>query len=101
MVSCFFIVISWILLNCSCFNILFLTQRWNGEKDSLSATLYQARPDVFPVSFAHPIPTEIPLIPFTVCLPRIGALLSHPEDKVSNGVNYDGVSLRRNALVRE
>jgi hypothetical protein len=28
--------------------------------DSLSATLYQARPDVFPVSHSTPIPREMP-----------------------------------------
>jgi hypothetical protein len=44
------------------------TLRWDGEKDSLSATLYRARPDVFPVSTASPIPSEMPLDFGTVCL---------------------------------
>lgn len=34
--------------------------RWDGEQESLSATLYQARPDVFPVSASPPIPAETP-----------------------------------------
>lgn len=29
---------------------------WDGEKESISATLYAARPDLFPVSDARPIP---------------------------------------------
>lgn len=33
---------------------------WDGNVDSLSATLYRARPDVFPASSAEPIPTEMP-----------------------------------------
>lgn len=32
---------------------------WNGEEKSLSATLYQARPDVFPATNATPIPFEM------------------------------------------
>lgn len=34
---------------------------WDGEIASLSATLYQTRPDVFPVSDANPIPREKPI----------------------------------------
>jgi hypothetical protein len=34
--------------------------RWDGDQDSLSATLYRARPDVFPASDANPIPSEMP-----------------------------------------
>jgi hypothetical protein len=39
---------------------LMLIARWDGDEASLSATLYQARPDVFPVSGASPIPSEMP-----------------------------------------
>jgi hypothetical protein len=48
---------------CCLLSLLFvscLTVRWDGELGSLSATLYRARPDVFPVSTANPIPNEIP-----------------------------------------
>jgi hypothetical protein len=34
--------------------------RWKGDEGSLSATLYQARADVFPASDASPIPSEMP-----------------------------------------
>jgi hypothetical protein len=37
-----------------------LSARWDGDAESLAATLYQARPDVFPVSHATPIPSEMP-----------------------------------------
>jgi hypothetical protein len=40
------------------FSLLML--RWDGEMDSLSATLYNARPDVFPMSASSPIPSEMP-----------------------------------------
>lgn len=33
---------------------------WDGSKESLSATLFQARPDVFPASEASPIPHNRP-----------------------------------------
>jgi hypothetical protein len=36
--------------------------RWDGDKESLAATLYQARPDVFPVSTSSPIPDEMPAV---------------------------------------
>lgn len=38
-----------------------LTSRWDGESDSLAATLSRARPDVFPVVLADPIPVEMPV----------------------------------------
>lgn len=34
---------------------------WDRRKESLSATLYRARPDLFPLSTFAPIPSEIPL----------------------------------------
>lgn len=36
---------------------------WDGDKESLGATLFRARPDVFPVSNANPIASERPAIP--------------------------------------
>lgn len=40
---------------------------WNGERDSLSATLYCARPDVFPLSTAAPIPGKPTLSKLSYC----------------------------------
>lgn len=33
---------------------------WDGELESLAATLFQARPDVFPLSTSSPIPSQFP-----------------------------------------
>jgi hypothetical protein len=43
------------------------TLRWDGGIDSLSATLYRARPDMFPLTNASPIPSETPRFDASVC----------------------------------
>lgn len=40
--------------------LIYIPFWWDGERESLAATLYRSRPDVFPVSAADPIPSEMP-----------------------------------------